>query len=268
MSVKKIISKTSVLCILFACLVCFSCKNDENIENEKEVEEQHEEENEGLYKNFELPSSVHVVNASEYSHVVAVKLMVGHRGTICKFHEFARSDWNDGSFSMVLPAINDSVYFESPFDGFRLLSYAPTVTISNINVKDVEAFFIGVDKDDNAVAVFSPFREDVSDVDIVGDGLKVSETEAFFQFVDANVTISGYSRVWGTFINPEGSLHPGDLFRNRYYLLNWVKGWNIWFLSKSYIRVSNTMMETEIWSTVPVDGLKWYGSKQYYLWMF
>ena len=219
-----------------------------------------------------------VENASKYSNVVEVKLMVYDR-TTSEIHdnvnvftnhyvEIARSDWKDGSFTIVLPETLTSNYLYPLINNNSLpttiVDIPSTMFVSDENVRITGAYFVGVDKDGNAVATFSPVKIDAAffDENIVGDGIKDAYTEAVFTFVNSDVAISGYTEGWGNYILVADSDYPGRFKETTNYSVEWKKGWSIWFFSRSQTRKSDTMIITQQWTTTPVSGLKWHGSKE------
>ncbi|MCL2436254.1 MAG: hypothetical protein FWD09_09005 [Lentimicrobiaceae bacterium] len=208
-----------------------------------------------------------VANASAYSNVVEVKLVVFIEGdpipvvngtyTPMLPIELSSGDWVDGGFVIELPETLAPGYLNAIFydciGPFVHGHLQPTITISNKNVKVSSAYFAGVDKDGNVVATFSPVRLDK-------DGNNVDE--AFFTFVDSDVTISGYAK-------EEGHAHPAyegapswfEITTN--YSVEWEKGWNVWFFSRHHAVSGHTLITTEQWSITPVSGLKWYGSEKF-----
>lgn len=242
--IKNVIKTITVMCVV---LVCYSCNNDEMNDIQQEYEKE-------VYAKVE--------NASEFNNVVTVKLMVWSYNTH-RYEELARCDWNGGRFTIGFPRIVDSIYLISPIHE-SWIAPQPTVIISDDNIKIADACFVGIDKYGYEVAKFSPIRIDVNyyfTENEIGDGLKYADTEAFYTFVDSDVIISGYTAGQGNYLLPEGSLSPGSFIQITNYSIKWKKGWNTWFFSKSHTREGGTMIETEQWSTTPIDGLKWYGCK-------
>jgi len=199
-----------------------------------------------------------VENASKYSNVVEVKLMV-HDRNINKYVELARGKWKDGSFTIIPPKAlgqnNINALIRDGRHPTNIHFVQSTMTISNENVRVGNIYFVGVDKRGNAVATFSPVKEDE-------DGY----TETIFTYVDSDVTIFGYT--YG-----EGHTHPANEDAPSWfeitttYSVEWKKGWNVWCFSRHHTRVDYTVITTEQWSTTPVSGLKWHGSDEN-LWKF
>jgi len=189
----------------------------------------------------ELRFGVKVENASEYSNVVEVRLIAGGI-------EFARSDWKKGGFEIVLPKETEpptylySLIYDESWSGqvytpSTLIYDHPTLTISDKNVKGAVAGFIGFDKDGHQVAFFYLAKKGKD-----GD----NEAEAILTYVDSYVTITG-----------------SDSFYD--YSLNWEKGWNIWYRSRSQTGAGDNLSITRQWTTTPVSGLRWYGSNILYV---
>ena len=96
-----------------------------------------------------------VENASKYSNIVEVKLMIRDRNG--NDIELARGKWTGGGFTIVLPKISRNNYRE--FASMRLLPAAiietsSTITISNKNARGVVVEFLGVDKEGNVITRF------------------------------------------------------------------------------------------------------------------
>ena len=199
-----------------------------------------------------------VENASKYTNVVEVKLMV-HDRSINKYVKLAHFDWKNGGFTIELPETLDPNYFDTLIRGdmwpTRIVNMTPNISISNENVKVSDVYFVGVDKYGNVIATFSP-------VNIVEDGY----TEAIFTYVDSDVTISGYTYGEGH-AYPACPECPSWFVETTTYSVEWEKGWNIWFFSRSNTIEGHVIIYTEQWSNTSVSGLKWYGSEEN-LWRF
>jgi hypothetical protein len=202
----------------------------------------------------ELFLHVKVENASEYSNVVEVILMRDNRNVA-----LARGKWKDGGFTIALPKTLDPNYLHALINNDSnsglpvTIIDRPTVTISNKNIKVGNVSFFGLDKDGKVVTCFSPFEIDK-------DG---NSKEAFYTYVDTNVTISGYTEREGVILL-EFDAMLGFLFQYVWwkkitttYSIEWEKGWNIWTPS-SFYDLSERIV-TEEWSTTFVNRLKWYG---------
>jgi hypothetical protein len=212
----------------------------------------------------ELRLCVKVENASEYNDVVEVKLMVFEKydttkspggGSFITTHriEVARGEWKNGGFTIELPKTLAPNHLR-PFIGevgvnnpTNILVH-PTTIISNQNVRIADAYFVGVDKGGNAIAIFSP----VNMID------KYNYVETFFTFVDSDATISGYTK-------REGHAHPACpdcpswFEQTTNYLIEWKKGWNVWNISTSHTTTGNIAITTKQWSTKSVNELRWSG---------
>ena len=198
-----------------------------------------------------------VENSSEYSNVAEVKLEGFDFDTYSPVM-LASGDWEDGGFTIALPKTLAPNYLHPLISGdwlgilaWKTIYYAPLtvidklsgITISNENVKLMSAEFWGVNKDGYSVAVsFSPVK--VIDED--------NYTRAIFTYVDSDVTISGFTGTRNDFGNPPFEIH-------NIYSIEWEKGWNVWYLSKSRTIIDGTPILIEQWSTTPVCRLKWYG---------
>jgi hypothetical protein len=195
-----------------------------------------------------------IENSSKYRYAVEVKLTiydVNTRSTI----EIVCGDWGDGGFTIALPKTLDSNYLHPLIHGddwWTTLYYIvpsividmlSTITISNENVKVRHAEFMGIHKDGYWGDIFYPVK--IIDED--------NYTRAIFTYVDSDVTISGFTSTRNDFGNPPFEIH-------RTYSVEWKKGWNVWYFSKS-----RTITGDGQWSSIPVDGLKWYGREPVWL---
>ena len=201
-----------------------------------------------------------VENASKYSNVVEVKLMAGNI-------ELARGEWKGDGFVIVLPKTLDLNYLHTLINNNKeymtIIDPPSTVTISNKNVKVWHAKFWGVDKDGNVVTRFYPLEIDK-------DG---SYQDAFYTYVDSDVTISGYTeREYTPMANTEydNARYIGvNLMLNSFdkiittYSVQWEKGWNVWSFSRFGNIPENTA--TEKWAPIPGNILKWYSAEE--LWI-
>lgn len=235
---KKSIFFTSI--IVFAVTMLFGCIDNND------------------YTDADTKSSifVKVENASKYSHIVEVKLMCYDKSKDRSI-ELASGDWKDDGFTIVLPKTLEPNYFNALVNngeiGFpTIINTSSTMNINNKNVKVGSVNFWGVDKDGNWVTHFYPFE-----IDKDGDA-----KSAFYTFVDADVTISGYTEsntVIGEYDEEINAtiLHEWKTTTN--YSVKWKKGWNVWSLSKSESAPERTI--TEKWSNVSIDELKWYAGE-------
>ena len=214
---------------------------------------------------------VKVENASAYSNVVEVVLMEYDERLNINV-ELARVSWEDGGFTIVglnnitpndiVPLINGHMHPTS----IRISD--PTVNVSDKNVKLTNAKFWGVDKDGNMVTRFAPFK-------VTNYGF----TEAFFTYVDSDVTVSGKVHEFATFTVPEENYGYSPVYHDLFqtYSVEWKRGWNIWFYSASlkigtryvwtpelsvYLDIGPSWIETEKWLADTVYELKWYGGAE------
>jgi len=194
---------------------------------------------------------VKVENASEFSNVAEVKLMM-YDASNNRWIELAQSDWKDGGFIIELPETISSNYLHAlDINGFLInIATPPTITVSNKNVKVRTPLFCGFDKDGKEVAYFRP-----SAIDENGNAKDV-----FFTYVDSDVNISGYTKAEGHAI-PACPDCPSWFKQTTTYSIKWKKGWNVWWTSSDYTVAGYTLIETRQWSTAPVSELKWYGSE-------
>jgi len=198
-----------------------------------------------------------VENALEYSNVVEVKLMINTLIPLAQFYvdiEIARGTWKDCGFTIELPiTINPNYLYSLLRDGrwnMRLSAYTyyeslTATTISNENAKTVNAEFWGVDENGHWIAPFSLVK--IED--------EYNFTRAVFTYVDSDVTIFGNNTERNDFGNPSFEIH-------NIYSIEWKKGWNVWYFTKSRtITNDGTPILTRQWSSIPVNGLKWYGEE-------
>ena len=208
-----------------------------------------------------------VENASEFNNVVEVKLMVFDRydivitSSIERYVELVRGDWKNGSFTIELPKMLDPSHLRPLVGGIGAnrptnIAFAQrTMDINNRNVRIVDAHFVGIDKDGNIIAVFSLSNRNGG----------YAGTEVLFTYVDSDVTISGHTRREGHVMSVPGGPTWFEEITN--YSINWEKGWNVWYYLKSSTVTDRIWIRTNQWSTTPISGLKWHGSKEN-LWKF
>ena len=207
-------------------------------------------------ENFEKPEedgfyiNAKVENASEYSNVAKVKLMVYNKN-IKGYVELTSNDWKGYGFTSVLPTTIDPNYLDAlNISGYWINLYTPsTMTVSNTNVKvlTVSSSFTGVDKDGTIVAFFQPYAIDE----------KSNVKDFFYTYVDSDVTISGYSEGTFTVIATEDYTRPYLWKNTTTYSIVWKKGWNVWWISRAWDTLNAT--ETEEYSSSPIKELKWQG---------
>ena len=266
---KKTLIAFTVFLMIIACITT-SC--DENQENESRISNSNVSNRGGKLKldknEDELYIYAKVENASKFSNVVEVKLMMMMQGII-RF-ELARGDWKGDGFTIVLPKTVDPNYLREFVNNNReymtIVNPPSTVTISNTNVKVGDVAFVGVDKDGKAVTRFYP-------IEINEDG---NGQDAYYTYVDSDVAISGYTE-------REGSIFAYSEYDNaRYtgmqiqpalfakitttYSVKWEKGWNVWsFLRFVDSYIPGNITATEKWVPTCSSRLKWYSAED--LWI-
>ena len=246
---------TTLCLIVVALFVAAACNKPEKVD-----------ENEFLYANKVESIHAKIENASQYRNVAIVKLMVYDRTTnethgnvnvfTDHYVEIARGEWKSGGFTIELPKTLDPNHIR-PLIGdiggnhpTNIYFKQPTMTTSEENVKVADAYFVGIDKNGNVVATFSPLN-------MVENG----NTKAIFVYVDSDVTISGYIKREGHAIPAhEGAPSWFEVTTN--YSVEWEKGWNVLFLSRTHLATGFTMITTEQWASTFVSGLRWYGSEE------
>jgi hypothetical protein len=196
-----------------------------------------------------------VENASEFNNIVEVRLIIG--GAVV-----ARGDWKGDGFTIILPKTLDPNHLHTLIDSPSLTMAIPStpsiLTISNKNVNVVTPNFAGVDKNDNVVSYFFPFKIDK-------DG---NARGAFYTYVDSNLTIFGYTEREGViYTEYDIELFRGtDIMRvwwnkiTTTYSVEWKAGWNVWGLSRVYPS-GGIGIVTEEWSSTPFSELRWYGGE-------
>ena len=197
-----------------------------------------------------------VENATRYRNIVAVKLM--GMNTDFEWVELTRGSWRSGGFTIVLPRTVASNFLRPIVSG----GSHPTITdssisISNSNARILNAVFLGIDRNGNAVTQFFPFEID-------RDG---NRQYVFFSYVNSDVTIFDYSIRKNCFfpflVDSEFFPvfpHPIELDKIiTTYSIEWEKGWNVWRISRLFELSEEKWVGTERWSTTPSpDKLKWY----------
>jgi len=198
-----------------------------------------------------------IENASDYSNVVEVVLMVYDR-SINRYVELERCELKDGGFTILLPKILDPNYLYTIINNSELqvsIIDTSTVIICNKNIKVGNASFWGVNKDGNVVTCFSPFE-----IDEDGNAKNV-----FYTYVDSEVTISGYTERKGAILYDFDADKYIDIFPVYWekitttYKVNWKEGWNFWNSSYFYDIQERTV--TGEWTNTNINKLKWYGSE-------
>jgi len=212
----------------------------------------------------ELHISAKVENASKYSNVAEVKLVVNN--LTVNSAVIARGDWKGDGFTIVLPKTLSANHLHTLINNSgpptTIINAPSTLNISKKNVKVVTANFVGVDKNGNLVTYFFPFE-----IDKYGNA-----KGAFYTFVDSDVTISGHTEREGTILTE----YDIELYKKMdivmpwwskittTYSVNWKTGWNVWELSRFYN--FQELIATEEWSSTPFGELKWYGGEGEDLW--
>ncbi len=202
-----------------------------------------------------------VENASKYSNVVEVKLMM-YDLSVNNYIELASGDWEGDGFTIVLPKTIDPNYLHTLINNKEYLTIIDppsTVIISNKNVKVLHARFFGVDKDGNIVTRFYPIG-----IDEAGYG-----QDAYYTYVDSDVIIFGYTERMNTTLAQteyDKAKYEGiTLILNMWdkittdYSINWKKGWSLWSFSRFGDIPENTA--TEKWAPIPVSRLKWFSTE-------
>jgi hypothetical protein len=203
-----------------------------------------------------------VENPSRFSDVVEVKLVIfDDTGTQI---ELARGDWENDGFRIILPkTLNPNNLYtlinsSSINSGITptINNASPTMTISDRNVKVVNADFLAFDKDGNQVTYFF-----LAEID--KDGNKVPSGITYFTYVDSDVTISDYTeekvlKGWS------GDITIGDPIlyewtKTTTYSIDWKKGWNVWRFTGSESFQDKTIIEE--WTTIPISSLVWASNK-------
>jgi len=240
---------TTTLCLVFLFAVT-GCDKLENPAFEEPAIENPD--GDVLYAKVDRPS--------RFSDVVEVKLVI--YDNVGRQIELARGDWKDDGFRIVLPKTlnpnnlhtlinnNDTNSGVAP----TIINTPATMTISNRNVKVVNADFLAFDKDGNQVTYFF-----LSEIDENGNLSPSGIT--YFTYVESDVTISGY-REREVLGYPCGDIHWIDepiasvLWKETYvYSTEWTKGWNVWRLTGG----ANCLEETrkEEWTTISMSKLRW-----------
>jgi len=202
-----------------------------------------------------------IENASKYSNVVEVKLMVSSVGI--KPIELASGERKNGGFKIEPKKTLDPNYLHTFIDNereyLRIIDPPATVTISNKNAKIFHAKFLGFDKNGNVVTRFYPIE-----VDSVG-----YSQDVYYTYVDSDVSISGYTErelspiTYTEYDNARyKNMHVMWAMFNKVtttYSVEWKKGWNVW----SFSRFSSFpgITATENWSTELNNTLVWYSEE-------
>ena len=198
-----------------------------------------------------------VENASDFSNVVAVKLMMRDRSG--NDIELTRGDWKNNGFTIALPKININDYSEfvnMPLLPTVIYDNLASITTNNRNARSRIAEFWGVDKEDNVVTQFFPRKIDEDN----------NEVKVNFEYVNSDVVISGYIEA-GTavldYIDEETGFMSNWIWENKtIYLIEYKEGWNA--SSYSIFQSSNEEIVSKS-STIPTDSnLKWSSRQIFY----
>ena len=203
-----------------------------------------------LYTNPVTKIEAKVENATKYSNVVAVKLMVITKYTD-GYIELARGDWKDGGFTIELPqTIDPSILCAETYTRGLLGPIADPslkIAVSNRNAKAGTACFYGVDKDGNHVTDFYSLKIDENG----------NINEAFFSYVNTDVTIFGHDEREAIQDFQVGEVrYIANVKTSTTYSVDLKKGWNAWWFSN--IRDEQKFTITNKWSTAASVGVKWY----------
>ena len=184
----------------------------------------------------QVHSYIKVENASEFGSVVEVKMM---RGDI----ELSRVNWKGNGFTPVLPKTISPSLLSALIDNHglptTLIINSSTATISNKNAQTAGIHFLGVDRNDNRVAVFYPVV-----IDENGNQISMRYDRVRFEYVNSDVTVSGYVE------HTYGRYNTTHIFS-----IEWKKGWNVLWISDSVLGEKAISK----WLTIPRNRLKWYG---------
>ena len=210
---------------------------------EKEISQQPDDDGDWTF--------IKVADASKYSNITEVRLVAVAdlpEGGI----ELARFEWKDGGFTVELPD------FVNP-DYLKVYQNIIGLSVSNENVKYIAPFFVGFDKDGNYVTEFFLAK-------ITKDGY----THATYIYVDSDAVLSGYAEYAAYLFEKDKngnciySLENRHLWKtNTTFSMEWKKGWNIQYDSKSISKTKRTITELLSASTTPVCELKFYDGVEY-----
>jgi len=212
------------------------------------------EKTEEFYVDVEIKVEAKVENASKFSNVVAV-ILVMHDRSVNKTIELARGEWKDGGFTIELSKMLNQNYF-TPLTNYIGLqptqgNIPPTLNISNRNVKIGNIDFQGVDEDDKVVALFTLSKIDEN-------GSLNPNGVVYFTYVDADVNISGYREF---LVTDYANIHDGPILykwkTTMNYSIEWKKGLNAWLATGAEFYQEKT--RTLKWSTISTSDLRWFG---------
>ena len=204
-----------------------------------------------------------VENPSRFSDVVEVKLVIFDN--VGRYIELAHGDWKDDGFTMTLPKTLNSNKLYALINNDINSGIAPTITntsstmtVSNRNVKVVNADFLAFDKDGNQVTYF--FLSEIDE-----DGNRSPNGVTYFTYVDSDVNISGYSER-EVLDYPCGDITwVGEPIKSvlwketNVYSIEWKKGWNVWRFTGEINCLEETKKEE--WSIIPMSRLVWSSNK-------
>ena len=205
---------------------------------------------------------VKVENASEYSNVVKVKLIIFD---FLEKIELASGEWEGDGFKIVLPETINPNYLNSLIgtNGLlpsTLIDPASTLTIiGNKNAKVVrDAYLWGYDISGNRVCNFHCYD----------NAYPYWGAVHYLIYTDSDVNISGYVEeqvfeelnIHYTYFEPNPILYEWE--KTTTYSIECKKGWSILRFTKSRT-APPVFIITEKHSTVPNDRVKWRGSPNY-----
>ena len=217
-----------------------------------------QEEPEFEYDSVVTKIEAKVENASKFSNVVLVKLMV-YDSNARLYNELASGAWKDGGFTIALPETLDPYRLHAlKVNGIWINLYSPpTMDVSNKNVNVLDEFlFLGVDKYGKVVANFRPSPKVKND----DPNAAFYDTMYFFYiYVDSDASISGSSKSVFDVIATVDYTGPMSWTKNTTYSIDWKKGWNVWWSSRTYDEQEAVVEEK--YSSGPFIKPKWRGEK-------
>ena len=203
-----------------------------------------------------------VRNPSRFSDVAVVKLVIWDRTG--RKVELARGDWKGDGFRIVLPKTLNPNRLHTLINnndinrGFAptMVSAPSTITISNKNVRVVNASFLAFDRAGNQITYFF-----LSKVDENGNISPGGIT--YFTYVDSDVSIFGYNKreVLG-YPNYHWIDTPTPVLfqKTSTYSIEWEKGWNVWRFTGGTDFLNRAKREE--WTTIPMSKLIWNSNKR------
>ena len=238
------LEKLKLPVMLLALAVCFSsCEKKEELDID-ELCTCEEEQQQSYLEDAVIIANVE--NASKYSKadVVWWSWYDMDLRTIIKL---AQAEWKNGSFAIELPETLDQNNVGEAFgDMFDYL------TINNRDVKVREATFVALENNGNYVTSLFHAKK-----------IENGYVQAFYIYADSDATFYGSTTSGAYFSEKDDNGHCSLYLweKNTTFSGNWKKGWNIWYLSSSYSKAERII--TELWSSAPVCGLKWYGGEEF-----